>query len=109
MSTKFVPLTTRPASTSRQGMTRLRCTPSRLRGGVALRRRQPHHALGEVVVIDRQRQAGVAPAAGAEALAGRDRDAPVLPQALRRPPRRPGPPGGEGAPGRGPAAAPPPG
>ena len=30
MSTKFVPLTTRPASTSRQGMTRLRCTPSRV-------------------------------------------------------------------------------
>jgi hypothetical protein len=27
MSTKFVPLTTRPASTSRQGITRLRCTP----------------------------------------------------------------------------------
>src|SRR5690242_19135128 len=26
MSTKFVPLTTRPASTSRQGITRLRCT-----------------------------------------------------------------------------------
>src|SRR5688572_27345180 len=33
MSTKFVPLTTRPASTSRHGMTRLRCTPPRLRGG----------------------------------------------------------------------------
>ena len=30
MSTKFVPLTTRPASTSRQGMTRLRCTWPRL-------------------------------------------------------------------------------
>src|SRR3954463_10725679 len=28
MSTKLVPLTTRPSSTSRQGITRLRCTPS---------------------------------------------------------------------------------
>ena len=36
MSTKFVPLTTRPASTSRQGMTRLRCIASRV-----VRRAQP--------------------------------------------------------------------
>src|SRR5687767_11322772 len=30
MSTKFVPFTTRPASTSRHGITRLRCTASAL-------------------------------------------------------------------------------
>src|SRR3954447_5563280 len=100
MSTKFVPLTTRPASTSRQGMTRLRCTPSRLRGAVALRRRQARDALGEVVVADRQRQARVARAAGAEALAGRDRDARVLEQALGRQPAGQAPPGVEGALGR---------
>src|SRR5258706_15532129 len=38
MSTKFVPLTTRPASTSRHGMTRLRCIAraSVLEGPLAL-------------------------------------------------------------------------
>src|SRR6187200_918551 len=100
MSTKFVPLTTRPASTSRQGMTRLRCTDPRLRGQVALGGRQARHAFGEVVVVDRQRQARVAGAAGAEALAGRDRDARALEQALRREPVGQAPPGVEGALGR---------
>src|SRR3954471_14271825 len=41
MSTKFVPLTTRPASTSRQGMTRLRCTPLRLARPAARAGREP--------------------------------------------------------------------
>src|SRR3954452_56705 len=50
MSTKFVPLTTRPASTSRQGITRLRCTSV-----TVAERPQEAVELGEVQLAARPR------------------------------------------------------
>src|SRR4051794_21854629 len=64
MSTKFVPLTTRPASTSRHGMTRLRCT--------------------RLVSVERRLALGDREALLVERLADDDRDEVDLPQPCER-------------------------